>query len=121
MTARRSYGVLKKHQRKLMHQGCPYTYFGREDRCAICDRTHEEVDFSGDWGFHWNSGLGTVMVAETCSDAHALEFETFHRDQIEREWDIAVMIRQGRQLSDRIAGRRQIWAEQAVREVEDRS
>ncbi len=80
-------GVLAKHKRKKKHLGKAFTYYGREDRCAICDITCEEAGYPDAWAWHYNGRLGTVIVAETCSDAHSQEFDVFHREEVEREWE----------------------------------
>lgn len=47
--------------------------------CAVCGTTFGEVldgpQDSGDWTFHWGGPNGTVVVAETCSEACAAEYE----------------------------------------------
>lgn len=82
--ARRTGGVLKKHQRtERRPDGFAYTFYGiNHAACAICSGGPTGVQ----WTLHLNVPHGLIVVAATCCEAHALEFEVFHRDEIDRQW-----------------------------------
>lgn len=82
--ARRTGGVLKKDQRtKHRPDGFAYTVYGiNHTVCAICG----SGPVGAVWTLHLNVARGLIVVAATCSEAHAMEFEVYHRDEIDRQW-----------------------------------